>query len=100
MPGTRSTARVQAAQTVSAGFLMRILTTEEVRQAEREAINRPEMSSLVLAHRAGRAVNQFCLAHFNFQSVCVVCGSGNNGAVGLAAAATLRKIVAQTFVDR
>jgi len=98
MPGTRSTARGQAAQTVSAAFLMRILTTEEVRQAEREAINRPEMSSLVLAHRAGQAVNQFCLAHFNFRSVCVVCGSGNNGAVGLAAAENLRKIVAQTFV--
>jgi hydroxyethylthiazole kinase-like uncharacterized protein yjeF len=77
---------------------MRILTTEEVRQAEREAINRPDMSSLVLTHRAGHAVNQFCVAHFNFRSVCVVCGKGNNGAVGLAAAENLRKIASETFV--
>lgn len=77
---------------------MRILTTEEVRQAEHEAINRPQMSSLILRHRAGHAVNQFCVAHFNFRSVCVVCGKGNNGAVGLAAAENLRKIAAETYV--
>jgi hydroxyethylthiazole kinase-like uncharacterized protein yjeF len=77
---------------------MRILTTEEVRQAEREAINRPELSTLVLMHRAGQAVTQFCLAHFNFRSVCVVCGKGNNGGIGLVAAENLRKIAAQTFV--
>ena len=77
---------------------MRILTTEEVHQAEREAINRPGMSSLILTHRAGHAVTQFCLAHFNVQSVCVVCGKGSNGGVGLVAAESLRKIAAKTFV--
>jgi ADP-dependent NAD(P)H-hydrate dehydratase / NAD(P)H-hydrate epimerase len=98
MAGTRSTAGIQAAETIPAGYLMRILTSEEVRQAEREAINRPGLSTLVLMHRAGHAVTQFCLAHFNIQSVCVVCGKGNNGGVGLAAAEALRKIAAQTFV--
>jgi ADP-dependent NAD(P)H-hydrate dehydratase / NAD(P)H-hydrate epimerase len=77
---------------------MRILTTEEVLQAEREAINRAGMSSLILTHRSGHAVTQFCLAHFNFQSVCVVCGKGNNGEVGLVAAENLCKIAAHTFV--
>jgi len=77
---------------------MRILTTEEVLQAEREAINRAEMSSLILTHRAGHAVTQFCLAHFNFQSVCVVCGKGKNGEVGLVAAENLRKIATHTIV--
>lgn len=77
---------------------MRILTTEEVRQAESEAINRPGMSSLILTHRAGHAVTQFCLAHFNFQSVCVVCGKGNNGEVGLVAAENLCKIAGHTIV--
>ena len=32
---------------------------------------------------------QFCLAHFKFRSVCVVCGAGGNGADGLAAAQVL-----------
>ena len=77
---------------------MRILTIEEVLQAEREAINRAEMSSLILTHRSGHAVTQFCLAHFNFQSVCVVCGKGSNGEVGLVAAENLSKIAAHTFV--
>jgi NAD(P)H-hydrate epimerase len=56
------------------------------------------MSSLILTHRSGHAVTQFCLAHFNFQSVCVVCGKGSNGEVGLVAAENLSKIAAHTFV--
>src|SRR5579864_5083907 len=71
---------------------MRILTTDEVREAEREAANRPEMSTLVLMQRAGRAVAQFCLAHSNFASVCVVCGKGNNRGDGLVAAEALREV--------
>jgi ADP-dependent NAD(P)H-hydrate dehydratase / NAD(P)H-hydrate epimerase len=77
---------------------MRILTTEEVLHAEREAINRAGMSSLILTHRSGHAVTQFCLAHFNFQSVCVVCGKGSNGEVGLVAAENLSKIAVHTIV--
>src|SRR5215472_10001696 len=77
---------------------MRILTTEEVRAAEREAIARPGMSTLVLMQRAGHAVAQFCLAHFKFRSVCVVCGKGNNGGDGLVAAEALREIVAEISV--
>src|SRR5215813_14717279 len=70
---------------------MRILTCDEVRQAEREAINRPGGSTLVLMQRAGHAVAQFCLANFKFRSVCAVCGKGNNGGDGMVAAEALRQ---------
>jgi len=59
---------------------MRILNGEEIRQAEGEALTRPEVSSLVFIQRAGYAVAQFCMAHFKFRRVCVVCGAGKNGA--------------------
>jgi ADP-dependent NAD(P)H-hydrate dehydratase / NAD(P)H-hydrate epimerase len=77
---------------------MRILTTDEVREAEREAAGRPNMSTLVLMQRAGSAVAQFCLAHFKFDSVCVVCGKGNNGGKGMAAAEALRSAAAKISV--
>src|SRR5260370_566840 len=72
---------------------MRILTCDEVRQAEHEAIGRQGWSTLVVMERAGHAVAQFCLANFKFGSVCVVCGKGNNGGDGLVAAEALRQSV-------
>lgn len=77
---------------------MRILTSDETRQAEREAISRPGMSTLVLMQRAGTAVAQFCLAQFKFNSVCVVCGKGNNGGDGLVAAEALRPVAGKVSV--
>src|SRR5262245_52337096 len=71
---------------------MRILTSNEVRQAEQEATSRSEVSTQVLMKRAGHAVAQFCIANFKFNSVCAVCGKGNNGGEGLIAAASLRDI--------
>jgi hydroxyethylthiazole kinase-like uncharacterized protein yjeF len=77
---------------------MRILTSAEVRQAELEAISRTGMSALVLMQRAGYAVAQFCLSHFKFSSVCVVCGPDNNGGDGMATAESLREIAAKVSV--
>src|SRR5205085_11161014 len=77
---------------------MRILTSDEVRQAAREAISHTDMSALTLMQRAGYAVAQFCVSNFKFKSVCVVCGQGNNGADGLAAATALRGIATEIFV--
>ena len=77
---------------------MRILTSDELRQAQSEALARPGVSALVLMQRAGAAVAQFCLAHFKFSSVCVVCGKGNNGGVGLAAAEALRPMAEKVSV--
>jgi ADP-dependent NAD(P)H-hydrate dehydratase / NAD(P)H-hydrate epimerase len=71
---------------------MRILTTDEVRQTEREAISRPGGSALVLMKAAGDAVAQFCSAQFKFRSVCALCGKGNNGGDGLVAAEALRSM--------
>jgi ADP-dependent NAD(P)H-hydrate dehydratase / NAD(P)H-hydrate epimerase len=72
--------------------LMRILTSDEVRQIEVEAANRTDTPASLLIQRAGYAVAQFCLAHFKFRSVCVVCGAGGNGADGLMAAQVLSGI--------
>src|SRR5215469_9200812 len=72
---------------------MRTLTADEVREAERQALTRPGISTLALMQRAGQAVAQFCLSHFKFSSVCVVCGKGNNGGDGLVAAEALRPAV-------
>src|SRR5258708_33859486 len=74
---------------------MRILTGEEIRQAEGEALTRPEVSSLVLIQRAGYAVAQFCMAHFKFRRGGVVCGAGGSAAYGLAAAAGLGRIAGE-----
>jgi ADP-dependent NAD(P)H-hydrate dehydratase / NAD(P)H-hydrate epimerase len=77
---------------------MRILTHAEVHEAERETISRAGMSELVLMQRAGYAVAQFCLSHFKFSSVCVVCGRDSNGGDGMAAAESLREIAAKVSV--
>jgi ADP-dependent NAD(P)H-hydrate dehydratase / NAD(P)H-hydrate epimerase len=69
---------------------MRVLTCSEIRQAEQEAVSRAGISTLILMHRAGYAVAQFCTANFKFNSVCVVCGKGNNGGDGIVAAEALR----------
>jgi NAD(P)H-hydrate epimerase len=71
---------------------MRILTTNEIRAAEQEAIGRPGGSALALMQAAGHAVTQFCTANFTFRSVCVVCGKGNNGGDGFVAAEALRSM--------
>src|SRR5260370_6387534 len=77
---------------------MRILTSAEVRQAELEAISRAGMSALVLMQRAGYAVAQFCLSHFKFRSVCVVCGRDSNGGDGMATGESLRDIAEKGLV--
>src|SRR6476660_6944334 len=74
---------------------MRVLTADEVRQIEVEAASRTDTSASLLIQRAGYAVAQFCLAHFKFRSVCVVCGAGGNGANGLMAAQVLSGIAEQ-----
>jgi NAD(P)H-hydrate epimerase len=74
---------------------MRILTSDEVRQIKVEAASRTDTPASLLIQRAGYAVAQFCLAHFKFRSVCVVCGAGGNGADGLMAAQVLSGIAEQ-----
>ena len=77
---------------------MKILTSDEVRRAEREAIDKQELSTLLLMQRAGFTVAQFCLLNFKFESVCVVCGKGNNGGDGFVAASSLLEMGKQVKV--
>ncbi|HWX54362.1 MAG TPA: NAD(P)H-hydrate dehydratase [Verrucomicrobiae bacterium] len=77
---------------------MRILTRNEVQEAEREATGRTGMSALVLMQRAGSAVAQFCVSHFKFSSVCVVCGRSKSSGYGMAAAEALRELAATVSV--
>jgi ADP-dependent NAD(P)H-hydrate dehydratase / NAD(P)H-hydrate epimerase len=77
---------------------MRILTCDEIQQAEQQAVSRPGMSPLVLIQRAGYAVAQFCVANFKFRSVCVVCGRGKNGASGMVAAESLGSVAENVSV--
>src|SRR6478672_3699229 len=74
---------------------MRVLTADEVRHIESEAASRTDTPSALLIQRAGYAVAQFCLAHFKFRSVCIVCGAGGNGDFGLMAAQVLSGIAEQ-----
>src|ERR1700730_12461891 len=77
---------------------MRVLTSDEVHQIEVEAASRTDTPASLLIQRAGYAVAQFCLAHFKFQSVCVVCGAGGNGAPGLMAGQVLSGIVEEVSI--
>src|SRR4029077_20252003 len=77
---------------------MRVLICDELRQIGHDAEDRVDTSTSVLIQRAGYAIAQFCLAHFKFRSVCVVCGNGGNGADGLMAAQVLLGIAEQVFV--
>jgi len=77
---------------------MRVLKSEEAQEVEQQALVRPGMSALVLLQRAGHAVTQFCVAHFKFRTVCVVCGAAKNGARGLAAAESLRQVAESVSV--
>jgi hydroxyethylthiazole kinase-like uncharacterized protein yjeF len=77
---------------------MRVLICDELRQIGHDAEDRVDTSTSVLIQRAGYAIAQFCLAHFKFRSVCVVCGNGGNGADGLMAAQVLLGIAEQVSV--
>jgi len=74
---------------------MRVLASDEVSRIETEGASRADTPASLLVQRAGYAVAQFCLAHFKFQSVCVVCGNGDHGSYGIAAAQVLSGIAEQ-----
>jgi hydroxyethylthiazole kinase-like uncharacterized protein yjeF len=77
---------------------MRILISSEVQQARSAACQRAGVTPQTLTHSAAYAVVQFFLAHFKFNSVCIVCGKGATGAIGMLAAAPIAAIAARTSV--
>src|SRR5690349_5921263 len=70
---------------------MKIVTAEEMRAIDRATTEKYGVPSLTLMENAGTAVADFALKHFDFQSVCAVCGRGNNGGDGFVAARKLHE---------
>jgi hydroxyethylthiazole kinase-like uncharacterized protein yjeF len=66
---------------------MKILTSDEMRAADRVTTDRFAISSLELMENAGRAVARFILRELpHCRRILVLCGKGNNGGDGLVAA--------------
>jgi ADP-dependent NAD(P)H-hydrate dehydratase / NAD(P)H-hydrate epimerase len=70
---------------------MKIVTAEEMRAIDRATTEKYGVPSLTLMENAGTAVAEFAQKHFDFNSVCAVCGKGNNGGDGFVAARTLHE---------
>ena len=77
---------------------MKIVTAEEMRAIDRATTEKYGIPSLTLMENAGTAVADFAEKHFDFQSVCVVCGKGNNGGDGFVAARKLHEAGKKVFV--
>ena len=70
---------------------MKIVTAEEMRAIDRATTEKYGVPSLTLMENAGAAVAEFAQKHFDFNSVCAVCGKGNNGGDGFVAARKLHE---------
>src|SRR5215467_12114499 len=70
---------------------MKIVTAEEMRAIDRATTEKHGVPSLTLMENAGAAVAEFALKHFDFETVCAVCGRGNNGGDGFVAARKLHQ---------
>jgi ADP-dependent NAD(P)H-hydrate dehydratase / NAD(P)H-hydrate epimerase len=68
---------------------MKIVTAEEMRAIDRATTAQHGVPSLTLMENAGAAVAEFAQKHFDFETVCAVCGRGNNGGDGFVAARKL-----------
>ena len=69
---------------------MKIVTAEEMREIDRLTTEKYGVPSLTLMENAGTAVAEFAQKHFEFRTVCVICGKGNNGGDGFVAARKLK----------
>jgi ADP-dependent NAD(P)H-hydrate dehydratase / NAD(P)H-hydrate epimerase len=70
---------------------MKIVTAEEMRAIDRATTEKYGVPSLSLMENAGTAVAEFAQKHFDFNSVCAICGKGNNGGDGFVAARKLHE---------
>ncbi|MFL6312872.1 MAG: NAD(P)H-hydrate dehydratase [Terriglobales bacterium] len=77
---------------------MKIVTAEEMRAIDRATTEKYGIPSLTLMENAGTAVAEFAQKHFDFDSVCAVCGKGNNGGDGFVAARKLHEAGKKVFV--
>ena len=80
---------------------MKILTTSEMREADRLTTERFGISSGALMENAGTAVAQFLAANvgpIERQRIVVLCGKGNNGGDGFVTARKMREMGASPLV--
>jgi NAD(P)H-hydrate epimerase len=77
---------------------MKIVTAEEMRAIDRATTEKYGVPSLTLMENAGTAVAEFAQKHFDFHTVCAVCGKGNNGGDGFVAARKLHEAGKKVFV--
>ena len=73
---------------------MKILTAEQMREADRRTIDELGIPGIVLMESAGRAVVNEILRRYHHLApgpILVLCGKGNNGGDGLVVARTLRQ---------
>ncbi|HEV2222237.1 MAG TPA: NAD(P)H-hydrate dehydratase [Candidatus Acidoferrales bacterium] len=80
---------------------MKILTVDEMLQADRLTTERYSIPSLTLMENAGSSTARFIAAHFSplkRRHVVVLCGKGNNGGDGFVVARKLRELGAQPVV--
>lgn len=64
---------------------MKILSADKIRNVDSYTINNEPIPSIDLMERAAKAFTQWFTSHFGPKtSVCIVCGTGNNGGDGLA----------------
>jgi NAD(P)H-hydrate epimerase len=82
---------------------MKALTAAEMREVDRLTTERLGIPSLGLMEAAGKHVADACLRNLEgvgapSQTICVLCGKGNNGGDGFVAARHLRKVVAEVRV--
>ncbi len=77
---------------------MKIVTAAEMREIDRLTTEQYGVPSLTLMENAGSAVAEFAQKHFDFKTVCLVCGKGNNGGDGFVAARKLQEAGKQVSV--
>lgn len=79
---------------------MKVLTAEQIKNAEDNAVKCSIFSYTELMKRAGDSASQEIISRYNVKNkkVCIVCGNGNNGGDGLVIASNLKKNGANVFL--
>jgi NAD(P)H-hydrate epimerase len=63
-----------------------LYSTKQIRKVDDYAINKLGLPGMVLMENASREIYQTVVANFQFNSIGIICGNGNNGGDGFAAA--------------
>ncbi len=78
--------------------MIAVLSADEMREADRRAIEHFGVPSLTLMENAGEAVARVIRDRWGSPRVSVLCGKGNNGGDGFVAARCLRELAPRVFL--